>query len=153
LKLSDLDDLLYSRLGRVYSGVRRSAGATTRFSVSVSRLRTNQVFVLGEVERPGSYMVSSAGTAITALYAAGGPSANGSLRTVQIKRGGQLVATLDLYDYLLRGDASHDARLETGDIVFVPPRGLRVRIVGEVIRPGTSCAYSPSSSAFATPSS
>ncbi|HEU4997038.1 MAG TPA: SLBB domain-containing protein [Gemmatimonadaceae bacterium] len=137
LTMGDLENLLYSRLGRVYSGVRRGASATTRFSVSVSRLRANQVFVLGDVERPGSYMVSSAGTAITALYTAGGPTANASLRGIQIKRGGTVVSSLDLYDYLLRGDASHDARLETGDIVFVPPRGLRVRIIGEVVRPGT----------------
>lgn len=137
LTLGQLDDLLYARLGRVYSGVRRGPGATTRFSVSVARLRANQVFVLGEVERPGSYMVSSASTAITALYAAGGPTANGSMRDVQVKRGDSVVSALDLYDYLLRGDASRDARLETGDIVFVPPRGLRVRIVGEVIRPAT----------------
>ena len=137
LTMSDLDNLLYARLGRVYSGVRRGANATTRFSVSVARLRANQVFVLGEVERPGSYMVSSAGTAITALYAAGGPTASGTLRNVQIKRGNQLISSLDLYDYLLRGDASKDARLETGDIVFVPPRGLRVRVIGEVVRPAT----------------
>jgi len=137
LTLGQLDELLYSRLGRVYSGVRRGTGATTRFSVSVARLRTNQVFVLGDVERPGSYMVSSAGTAITALYAAGGPTANGSVRSIQIRRGNTPVGTLDLYDYLLRGDASNDVRLETGDIVFVPPRALRVRIVGEVIRPAT----------------
>ena len=137
LTLSQLDDLLYSRLGRVYSGVRRGAGATTRFSVSVSRLRTNQVFVLGEVERPGSYMVSSAGTAISALYAAGGPTATGSLRRVDIKRAGRTVGTLDLYDYILRGDASNDVRLENGDIVFVNPRGIRVRAIGEVVRPGT----------------
>ena len=137
LTLGQLDDVLYSRLGRVYSGVRRGDNATTRFSISVSRLRTNQIFVLGEVERPGSYMVSSAGTAITALYAAGGPTANGSMRQVQIKRGDQVVAQLDLYDYLLRGDASGDARLQTNDIVFVPPRALRVRIIGEVIRPAT----------------
>ena len=137
LTLGQLDDLLYSRLGRVYSGVRRGPGATTRFSVSVTRLRTNQVFVLGEVEKPGSYLVSSAGTAVSALYAAGGPTANGSMREVQIKRGERVVSALDLYDYLLRGDASRDVRLETGDIVFVPPRGLRVRIVGEVIRPAT----------------
>jgi polysaccharide export outer membrane protein len=137
LTLGDLENLLHSRLGRVYSGVRRGPGATTRFSVSVARLRSNQVFVLGEVERPGSYMVSSAGTAITALYASGGPTANGSLRSIQIKRGDRLVSSLDLYDYLLAGDASNDARLETGDIVFVPPRGLRVRIIGEIIRPAT----------------
>jgi polysaccharide export outer membrane protein len=59
------------------------------------------------------------------------------VRYIQIKRGDRVVSTLDLYDYLLRGDASRDARLETGDIVFVPPRGLRVRVVGEVIRPAT----------------
>lgn len=137
LTLGQLNDVLYSRLGRVYSGVRRSPNATTKFSVSVARLRTNQVYVLGEVERPGSYLVSSAGTALTSLYAAGGPTANASLRNVQIKRAGRTVSTVDLYDYLLRGDASKDARLETGDIVFVPPHGMRVRIIGEVIRPAT----------------
>jgi len=137
LTLAQLEDLLYSRLGRVYSGIRRGAGATTRFSVTISRLRTNQIFVLGDVERPGSYQVSSAGTAIAALYAAGGPSPNGSFRNIEIKRANRVVSTLDLYDYLLRGDASRDPRLETGDIVFIPTRGLRVRIVGEVIRPAT----------------
>jgi polysaccharide export outer membrane protein len=137
LTLGQLEDVLYARLGRVYSGVRRGPGATTRFSVSVSRLRANQVFVLGEVERPGTHMLSSVGTAITALYAAGGPKANGSLRQIQIKRGGVVISTLDLYDYLLRGDGSRDQRLETGDIVFIPPRGPRVRIIGEVTRPGT----------------
>ncbi|MEK7401006.1 MAG: SLBB domain-containing protein [Gemmatimonadota bacterium] len=137
LTLGQLNDVLYSRLGRVYSGIRRGASATTRFSLSVSRLRTNQVYVLGEVERPGSYMVSSAGSALTSLYAAGGPTANGSLRQVQIRRGGKTVSTVDLYDYLLRGDASRDARLETGDIVFVPARGMRVRVLGEVVRPAT----------------
>lgn len=137
LTLGQLEDLLYTRLGRVYSGVRRGPDATTRFSVSVSRLRANQIFVLGEVERPGTHTVSSAGTAITALYAAGGPKANGSMREIQIKRGGAVVSTMDLYDYLLRGDASKDRRLENGDIVFVPPRGARVRILGEVTRPAT----------------
>jgi protein involved in polysaccharide export with SLBB domain len=137
LTMGQLRDLLYSRLGRVYSGVRRGANATTKFSVSVARLRTNQVFVVGDVARPGSYRVSSAGTALTALYAAGGPTENGSLRKIEIRRGGQVVDTLDVYDYLLRGDASHDARLESGDIVFVPVHGARVRIVGEVVRPAT----------------
>jgi protein involved in polysaccharide export with SLBB domain len=117
--------------------VRRGPGATTHFSVSISKLRSNQIFVLGEVLRPGSYLVSSAGTAISALYAAGGPTGNGSMRVVQIKRGDSVVSQLDLYDYILRGDGSRDARLQTGDIVFVPARGPRVRIVGEVIRPGT----------------
>ena len=137
LTLAQFEDLLYSRLGRSYSGVRRGANATTRFSISVARLRSNQIFVVGEVARPGSYRVSAAGTALTALYAAGGPTANGSLRALQIRRNGRMVGTIDLYDYLLKGDASHDARLLNGDIVFVPIHTGRVRVVGEVNRPGT----------------
>src|SRR5205085_9460958 len=95
------------------------------------------VFVLGDVAQPGSYRVSSAGTALTALYAAGGPTPNGSLRRVEIRRGGRLVDTLDLYDYLLRADGSHDPRLPSGDVVFVPVPAARVRVVGEVVRPAT----------------
>ena len=137
LTLAQLEDLLYSRLGRSYSGVRRGTNATTRFSISVARLRSNQIFVVGEVTRPGSYRVSAAGTALTALYAAGGPTSNGSLRALQIRRNGRVVGTIDLYDYLLKGDASRDARLLNGDIVFVPIHTGRVRVVGEVNRPGT----------------
>jgi polysaccharide export outer membrane protein len=136
LTLGELDDLLYTRLGRVYSGVRRGGGST-RFSVSVARLRTNQVFVVGDVLSPGSYSVSSSGTALSALYAAGGPSINGSLRRIEVRRGGRVVDALDVYDYLIRGDASHDVRLQSGDIVFVPVHGPRARVVGEVVRPAT----------------
>jgi protein involved in polysaccharide export with SLBB domain len=137
LTLGELDRVLYARLSRVYSGVRANNQGTTRFSVSVARLRSNQVYVVGDVRRPGSYMISSAGTALTALYAAGGPTINGSMRTVQVRRGGLTVDTLDVYDYLVRGDASHDARLQTGDVLFVPVHGPRVRIFGEIARPAT----------------
>lgn len=137
LTLGALEDLLYVRLGRVYSGLRRGAGATTRFSVSVSRLRSNQVFVTGDVRTPGSYRVTSAGTALTALYAAGGPTDRGSLRRVEVRRGGAVVASLDVYDYLLRGDGSRDVRLQQGDVVFVPIHGGRVRVDGQVARPAT----------------
>ena len=99
------------------------------------RLRSNQIFVTGDVVTPGSYRISSAGTALSALYAAAGPSDNGSLRNVQIRRGGKLVDVLDVYDYLINGDASHDVRLLTGDIVFVPVHLNHVRVVGEVIGP------------------
>ncbi len=134
LTLRELEGVLRSRLGRAYSGL--SMG-TTQFSVNVSRLRSNQVFVAGDVMRPGSYSVSSVGTALTALYAAGGPSINGSLRRIEVRRGGRTVDVLDVYDYLLRGDASHDVRLQNGDIVFVPVHGPRARLVGEIIRPAT----------------
>jgi protein involved in polysaccharide export with SLBB domain len=136
LTMAELESVLYTRLGRVYSGVKRQ-GATTHFSVNVSRLRSNQIFVNGDVLRPGSYRISSAGTALTALYAAGGPSDVGTLRKVAVRRGGKTVATLDVYDYLLRGDASGDIRLENGDIVFVAVHGPQVRVAGEVKRPAT----------------
>ena len=135
LTLGELESLLYTRLGRAYSGVRRGAGATTRFSVSVSRLRSNQIFVAGDVIAPGSYRVTSAGTALTALYAAGGPTDHGSLRRIEVRRGGTLVSSLDLYDYLLRGDGSRDVRLQQSDVVFVPVHGRRARVEGSVTRP------------------
>jgi protein involved in polysaccharide export with SLBB domain len=137
LTLGQLEDILYQRLGRVYSGVRRGPGATTRFAISPVRLRSNQVFVLGDVLSPGSYRISSAATALTALYAAQGPTDNGSLRTIQIKRGGRTIDILDVYDYLISGDATHDVRLQSGDVIFVPVNEPRVRVVGEVTRPAT----------------
>ncbi len=136
LTLGELENVLYGRLARVYSGVKRGGG-TTRFSLSVANLRSLQVFVVGDVERPGSYRVSSAGTAFSALYAAGGPTRAGTLRRIEIRRGGKVVDALDAYDYLLKGDATHDVRLETGDVVFVGPHGARTRVVGEVVRPAT----------------
>src|SRR5687768_6004256 len=137
LTLGELENVLYARLGRVYSGVRRGPGATTRFYITPARLTSNQIYVTGDVLRPGSYRVSSAGTALTALYAAFGPSDNGSLRQVLIRRGGVAVDTLDVYNYLLNGDTSRDVRLNTGDLIFVPVHGPRVRIVGEINRPAT----------------
>jgi protein involved in polysaccharide export with SLBB domain len=120
LTLAQVEELLYGRLGRVYSGVRRGSDATTHFSVSPAKLRSNLVYVVGDVMHPGAYQVSSAGTLFTALLAAGGPSDNGSLRNVQIRRAGKVVDQMDVYDYLINGDASHDVRLQNGDIVFVP---------------------------------
>ena len=137
LTMTQLENLLYSRLSRSYSGVRRGADAPTRFSISVTKLRTIQVFVTGAVARPASYRVSSAATAMTALYAAGGPTEAGTLRNIVVRRGGRVVASLDAYDYLLRGDNGNDPRLENGDLVFVAPHGPRVRVTGEVIRPAT----------------
>jgi protein involved in polysaccharide export with SLBB domain len=135
LTLDQLRDVLYTRLGRVYSGVRRSANATTRFDVTVANVRANQVYVVGEVAQPGAYQISSLGTVFTALYAAGGVTELAKLRGVEVQRLGKRVATLDLYDYLLKGDTRSDIRLETGDVVFVPIHESRVRIAGAVLRP------------------
>ncbi|MFB1035098.1 MAG: SLBB domain-containing protein, partial [Sinobacterium sp.] len=84
---------------------------------------------------PGSYTVNSLSTMTNALFASGGISTVGSLRNIQLKRGGQLVTTLDLYDLLLKGDTSSDARLLPGDVIFIPPIGKTVGISGEVRRP------------------
>src|SRR6266496_4052471 len=135
LTLDQLRDVLYTRLGRVYSGVRRTANATTRFDVTVANVRANQVYVVGEVAQPGAYQISSLGTVFTALYAAGGVTERAKLRGVDVRRLGKTVATLDLYDYLLRGDTRADVRLETGDVIFVPIHESRVRVSGAVLRP------------------
>src|SRR5437867_3277782 len=135
LTLDQLRDLLYTRLGRVYSGVRRSPGATTRFDISVANVRANQAYVVGEVAQPGAYQISSLGTVLTALYAAGGVTERASLRAVEVRRFGKSIATFDLYDYLLRGDTKHDVRLETGDVVFVAVHGPRAQVTGAVRRP------------------
>ncbi|MGE0352250.1 MAG: SLBB domain-containing protein [Gemmatimonadales bacterium] len=135
LTLGQLEDLLFARLGRVYSGVRRGANATTHFQVTVARLRRNQIFVVGDVLRPGSYQISAAGTALTALYAAGGPTLDGSFRKAEIRRGGQVVDSLDVYDYLLHGNNRGDLRLQNGDVVFIPVRGPQVYLTGTVVRP------------------
>src|SRR5436190_6201153 len=132
--LDQLRSVLYDRLGRVYSGVRRS-NATTRFDISVANVRANQVYVVGEVAQPGAYSISSLGTVFTALYAAGGVTELSKLRGVEVQRSGKTIATLDLYDYLLRGDTRSDIRLETGDVVFVPMHESRVRVAGAVLRP------------------
>src|SRR5438552_3786589 len=135
LTLQQLRDVLYARLGKVYSGVRR-AGATTRFDISVSNVRANQIYVVGEVAQPGAYQISSLGTVLTALYAAGGVTERANMRRIEVQRLGKPVASLDLYDYLLRADTRSDIRLETGDVVFVPVHERRVQVAGAVIRPG-----------------
>ena len=134
LTLEQLRSVLLTRLGRVYSGVRRT-NPTTHFDVSVANVRANQVYVTGEVTQPGAYQISSLGTVLTALYAAGGITDRSDMRQVVVRRGGAPVDTLDLYDYLLRGDTRKDVRLETGDVVFVPAHGLRAHVSGAVSRP------------------
>ncbi len=135
LTIREFEDLLYSRLGRVYSGVRRTPNAPTRFSVTVARLRNVQVFVAGDVVRPGAFQMPASGTVLTALYASGGPTESGSFRRVIVRRSDAVIDTVDLYDYLLRGINRSDVRLESGDVVFVPVRGTLVSAAGRVVRP------------------
>ncbi len=136
LTLAELDETLFNRLSQAYSGIQPGGGATTFFDVSLGALRTNQVYVIGEVEEPAAYQLSSLSTALTALYWAGGPRVNGSFRNITVNRGNRTVAEIDLYDYLLRGMAQQDIRLEQADVVFVPIAESRVEIDGAVNRPG-----------------
>jgi len=107
----------------------------TQVSVTMGQLRTIRIFVLGDVNRPGSYVVSSLATISSALYQSGGISRVGTLRDIQLKRSGNVVARLDLYDLLLNGDTSDDRRLQPGDVIFVPPVGPQVSVSGAVKRP------------------
>lgn len=107
----------------------------TQASVTLGRLRSIRVFVLGDVVRPGSYTVSSLSTLTNALFASGGVKPIGSLRNIVLKRRGAVVGSLDLYDLLLHGDTRADRRLSPGDVIFVPPAGPIVGIGGQVRRP------------------
>jgi protein involved in polysaccharide export with SLBB domain len=104
-------------------------------SVAMGQLRSIQIFVVGEVQKPGSYQLSSLSTVLSALFACGGPTATGSLRQIQVLRRGQVVAKVDLYDFLLNGDKSQDIRLQDQDVVFVPLVGPVVGVAGHVQRP------------------
>ncbi|HEY5757654.1 MAG TPA: SLBB domain-containing protein [Steroidobacter sp.] len=107
----------------------------TQVSITMGELRSIRVFVLGDADVPGSYTVSGLSTITNALFSSGGIKEIGSLRNIQLKRAGRTVTTLDLYDLLLKGDTSADARLLPGDVIFVPPVGARVGLSGEVRRP------------------
>lgn len=106
-----------------------------RASVGMADTRSILVFVMGEANRPGSYTVSGLATITSAIYASGGVKPIGSLRNIQLKRNGAVVRRLDLYDLLLRGDTSDDAKLLAGDVIFIPPVSATVAIDGEVNRP------------------
>ncbi len=103
--------------------------------LSLGRVRTVRVYVVGDVQRPGAYDVSSLSTALNALYAAGGPTSRGSLRTLKHYRGQQLISEIDLYDLLLHGVHANLERLLPGDTILVPPVGPQVTVAGMVRRP------------------
>jgi protein involved in polysaccharide export with SLBB domain len=107
----------------------------TQVTIGIGKLRTIRVYIVGEAERPGTYVVSGLTTITGALYASGGIKKIGSLRNIQLKRNGYTVAAYDLYDFLLKGDTRGDRRLQPGDVILVPPVGPTVGVSGEVLRP------------------
>ena len=103
--------------------------------VSLDKLRTIRVYVVGDVQRPGAYEVSSLSTPLNALFEAGGPTSRGSMRVVKHYRGNELVENVDLYDLLLYGVQAGTQRLESGDTILVPPLGHEITVEGMVRRP------------------
>lgn len=104
-------------------------------NVTMGSLKSIQVFVLGEVRRPGSYMLDSFATITSALLAAGGPTEIGSLRSIMLKRNNETAVEMDFYEFLLKGDKSQDRGLQSGDVVFISTAGPLVGIAGNVRRP------------------
>lgn len=136
LTIVQFRDKLLKRMSGIYSSlVDGAAKANTFLDVSLARLKTIQVFVLGEVRKPGGYALSSMSGVLHALYLAGGPTGDGTLREVQVIRKGGAPEVVDVYAYILEGDKSKDGPLTDGDIVFVKPAGRRVALTGQVLRP------------------
>jgi polysaccharide export outer membrane protein len=127
LTFENARELILSRVADQLIGVQAT--------ISMGRLRAINVFMAGEVAVPGAYSVSALTTITQALFQAGGISEIGSLRAIQVKRDGISVATFDAYQLLLQGDASADVRLQSGDVVFVPPYSGLVSVDGAVNRP------------------
>lgn len=122
-----LTDHLKAAIGKVFRNF--------ELNVTLGKLRSIQVFVVGQAKQPGVYTVSSLSTLVNTLFASGGPSARGSLRHVQVKRNGKVATELDVYDFLLKGDKSHDIPLQPGDVVYIPPVGPLAAIAGSVNNP------------------
>ncbi len=135
LSIKSLKRKLRKVLSQRYSTLNGDKDSAKSFlDVSTGKLRTAKIYLLGEVNRPGGYVLPAFSSAFTALYYGGGPSLKGSLRDIRIVRKGNVVASIDLYDYLISGNNSGDIQLQDGDIVFVPPVGKRVAVNGAVFR-------------------
>jgi len=127
VKAGDADGIIRNAVGRLYKGV--------TVSVNFGQLRAITVYVVGQANRPGTYTVSSLSTLVTALFASGGPNANGSMRRVQVKRAGRVVTELDLYAFIAKGDKSADVKLQDGDSIYIPAASGYVALVGKVNSP------------------
>lgn len=127
IKYQDLPGYLKTAIGRVFRNF--------DLSITLGQLRSIQVFVVGQAQRPGSYTVSSMSTLVSALFASGGPSVKGSMRRIELKRDGKVVTEFDLYDLLVKGDKSKDVRLLPGDVIYIPAIGKLAAVAGSVNGP------------------
>ncbi len=123
-RYQDLDARVRSAVARIFRNF--------DLTVTLGELRSVQIFVVGQVRKPGTYTVSSLSTLVNALFASGGPSGKGTMRRIQLKRADKVVTEFDIYDLLLKGDKSKDSQLLPGDVIFVPPIGPLAAISGSV---------------------
>lgn len=127
IRFSELSAHLRAAIGRVYHNF--------ELTVDIGQIRAIQVYVSGQARRPGVYTVSSLSTLVDTLFASGGPSMQGSMRHIQLRRSNALVTDFDLYDLLIHGDKSKDVPLQSGDVIFIPPGGPEAAITGSVRNP------------------
>lgn len=129
MTITEASDFLKRELSKIYSDSQNS------IQVTLGNARSISINVMGEVLVPGTYQLSSFSTVFHALYSAGGVSEIGSLRNIQVVRNGENIATVDIYDFIMRGQIQDDIRLQEGDVVIVPPYEALVKITGKVKRP------------------
>lgn len=129
-----LQKKLTAYLSQFYEGL-TSEPPTIFLDVSLSKLKPIKIFVTGEVAQPGGYNISSFATVFNALYSVGGPLTSGSLREIRVIRNNKVLTSVDIYDYILKGQLIGDVRLQNNDMIFIPPRKKSVSISGEVFRP------------------
>jgi protein involved in polysaccharide export with SLBB domain len=135
LTMDQASDRIISRLKSIYSGL-RSPNPNTFAQVTLGNTRSINVHLLGEINLPGTYTFSSFASVFNALYASGGPTINGSFRNIELFRNGELVAVLDIYNFLMYGKQANNIRLQDQDVIKVNPFVSRVDLTGEVKRPG-----------------
>ena len=138
LTIEKVEKKLFKKLKKVYSSLDNPNNtASTFFDVSLGSLilKPLRIFVLGEVNQPGAYTVKRTASLFSSLFYFNGPTTSGSLRNIELIRGGKKIISVDYYDYLLTGKKLKDSRLQNDDVVFIPPRGKTVKISGEVKRP------------------
>lgn len=137
LSMSLLESKLFRVLSQSYASLNPYGGkATTFLDISLGNLRPLRIQVLGEVSQPGAYTVSPSATLFSALYYFNGPTTLGSLRDIQLIRGGVTISNIDFYDYLLTGKSPNDQKLQLDDVIFIPRRMKTVTIKGEINKAG-----------------
>ena len=134
LSIEAASERIVGRLRQLYQGI-NVPGSGVSAQITLGNIRSIKVTITGEVTKPGTYTVSSLSTIFNALYAAGGPSENGSFRNIRVIRDGRVVKILDLYDFLLRADQKDNVRLQDQDVIRIAEYETRVEVVGEVKRP------------------